>query len=183
MMRIARYLLTALLLAFIVFIYAQGTTPDVEIQDVEAAYVAAAEAQEQAASEKDAGEKTDAKSAKNEADEPKGLLDGLTLQKTRSVERFLGLDESLYEGILYWKSDYNMVADELVIAKAADANAVTQIQELLEQRVANQAGVFGDYAPEETAKVNSYTYKTRGNYVFFAIGHRAAEWERVFNGL
>ena len=200
-MRIARYALTALLLVFIVVIYMQGMTPAASIEEVQQAYeAAAAEQAGQPADANDAAEGTEAtegtdaegtdaeategtEAAEGDASAAEGLLDNLTLQDARSVERFLGISDSLYEGILYWKSDYAMIADELCIVRASSEDAVAEIQSCLEQRVEDQKTVFEGYAPEEAAKVESYTYKARGEYVFFAIGDRSAEWEQVFDGL
>ena len=174
MMRIARYVLTALLLVFIVVVYASGSTPEATIDDVYNAYaeIDAQQAEEIAGLEVAEGEET-----------PETLLSSMTLQDDRAIQRFLGMDASMYDGILFWKSDYAMVADELVIVRAHDADAAKTIESCIEQRVSNQLGVFEGYAPEEAAKLNHYSYSTRGLYIFYAVGDRTSEWERVFDGI
>ena len=175
MMRIARYVLTALLLVFIVFIYVGESTPSASIEEVQQTFEAQAQAQDQ--------ENAAAQAEDPEAEVPESLLANMTLQDERNCERYLYIESSYYEGMLYWKSDYGMVADELFIARATDEDAVTHIQSCIEQRVADQKEVFDGYAPDQAANVAAYTFETRGLYVFYAVGDRSAKWKQVFDGI
>ncbi len=153
MLRIVRYVLVVVLIAFIVVVYHSNASPAVSFQEVEAAYTES------------------------------GLLDGLDLQNARQLERYLGITPEMYEEAAYWKAANPMSADELLIIRAKDEQALAAIEECVENRVNDQTTLFGDYAPEEAAKLADHISDARGIYYVYGVGDAADEWDRVFNGI
>lgn len=65
-------------------------------------------------------------------------LDGLSQQDNLSMKRFLDLDPSQYESVIYYKSDDAMSASEFVLVKFKDRSQQEPFKETIEKRVKNQ---------------------------------------------
>ena len=60
-------------------------------------------------------------------------LDGLSQQDNLSMKRFLDLDPSQYESVIYYKSDDAMSASEFVLVKFKDHSQQEPFKETIEK--------------------------------------------------
>ena len=150
-----KYILAALALVFMVGMYLIGITPSTSLAALSDSLASTEQAQ------------------------------ALDAENPQQVVRYLGIYPEDCVEIHYWKSSDGMNASELAVAQASDSAQVSALQAAFEARVADQKTAFSGYAPEQEAKLASYVLKTRGNYVFYAVGssEELAAWEAVFDGI
>lgn len=96
-------------------------------------------------------------------------LDGLSQQDNLSMKRFLDLDPSQYESVIYYKSDDAMSASEFVLVKFKDHSQQEPFKETIEKRVKNQKGIFEGYAPQQAELLKNTIIDTHGNYGLYAV--------------
>ena len=85
-------------------------------------------------------------------------LDGLSQQDNLSMKRFLDLDPSQYESVIYYKSDDAMSASEFVLVKFKDRSQQEPFKETIEKRVKNH-GNYGLYAVKKDANTMNDQFK------------------------
>lgn len=96
-------------------------------------------------------------------------LDGLSQQDNLSMKRFLDLDPSQYESVIYYKSDDAMSASEFVLVKFKDHSQQEPFKETIEKRVKNQQGIFEGYAPQQAELLKNAIIDIHGNYGLYAV--------------
>ena len=150
-----KYVLAALAFVFMAVMYLSGVTPQTSLSDVSESLAAVESVQ------------------------------ALEQENAQEIVRYLGIYPEDCKEIHYWKSSDGMNASEVAIAEAADSDQVSALQTAFKQRVSDQETAFSGYAPEQEAKLASYVLKTKGNYVFYAVGsvEELAAWEAVFDGI
>lgn len=153
--RIIKYLLTVFVAVFMVLIYMSGITPSTPLATVADSMVEIPSVQE------------------------------LAMENSQQIVRYLSLYPEDYKELHYWKSTDGMNASEVVIAEAVDSEQMAKLKAAILQRVSDQRTAFNGYAPEQEAKLDSYVLKTRGNYLFYAVGspEELRDWEAVFDGI
>ena len=80
------------------------------------------------------------------------------------MKRFLDLDPSQYESVIYYKSDDAMSASEFVLVKFKDHSQQEPFKETIEKRVKNQKGIFEGYAPQQAELLKNAIIDIHGNY-------------------
>ncbi|MCQ2752273.1 MAG: DUF4358 domain-containing protein [Coriobacteriales bacterium] len=155
MLKAAKYILTVLVIGFMVLIYLSGVTPQTSIKDF-SAQVAELEG-------------TKALSAQNEQD----------------AFHYLGITSTEYPGFYYWRSSDGMDASEVVVAQCKDQNQVIALKKAIEKRVKNQLDAFAGYAPEQEDHLKKHLIKTRGDYLLYAVGtdDQIKALEATLNGI
>lgn len=96
-------------------------------------------------------------------------LDGLSQQDNLNMKRFLDLDPSQYESVIYYKSDDAMSASEFVLVKFKDHSQQEPFKETIEKRVKNQKGIFEGYAPQQAELLKNAIIDIHGNYGLYAV--------------
>ena len=93
-------------------------------------------------------------------------LDGLSQQDNLSMKRFLDLDPSQYESVIYYKSNDAMSASEFVLVKFKDhyqqepfEGYAPQQAELLKNAIIDIHGNYGLYAVKEDANTMNDQFK------------------------
>lgn len=154
-LRVVKYLLTIAVAAFMVAIYLSGATPSTPLSAVYDSLLSVPQTQE------------------------------LAIGNSQQISRYLALYPEDYKEMHYWKATDGMNVSEMFIAEAADDEQVSKIEAAAKQRVSDQKTAFNGYAPEQEAKLAAYVLKTRGNYVFYAVGtdDEVKAWEAVFDGI
>lgn len=104
-----------------------------------------------------------------------GLDEGmLTLTADDLMELYgiAGEDVKQFEARLPMES---ILADEIVLIEATDAQAAARVQEKLEARYQSKLNETRDYLPDEYAKVEKCEVKVDGNYVSLIVLSQAEE--------
>ncbi len=70
-------------------------------------------------------------------------------------------------------------ACEAAVIKCSDADYVSEVKTLLENRVANQTELFSSYNAAETKKLESAIIKTSGNYIVLCVADDTAKAEEI----
>lgn len=96
-------------------------------------------------------------------------LDGLSQQDNLSMKRFLDLDPSQYESVIYYKSNDAMSASEFVLVKFKDHSQQEPFKETIEKRVKNQKGTFEGYAPQQAELLKNAIIDIHGNHGLYAV--------------
>ena len=96
-------------------------------------------------------------------------LDGFSQLDNLNIKRFLGLDPSQYESVIYYKSDDAMSASEFVLVKFKDHSQQEPFKETIEKRVKNQKGIFEGYAPQQAELLKNAIIDIHGNYGLYAV--------------
>ena len=83
------------------------------------------------------------------------------------------------EGWLMVGSDEIMDVSELMIAKAGEAT-LDDLEAAVQKRLEAQLAVFRSYGVNQKDLLEGATVLRRGDYLFYAVGEYAGEWEDLF---
>lgn len=91
----------------------------------------------------------------------------------------LGVGPEECEGWLMRGSAEIMNVSELMIAKGGEA-ALDRLEDACRERVEGQLTVFRGYGEAQTELLEHAALWRRGDYLFYAVGDTAGQWEDVF---
>ena len=83
------------------------------------------------------------------------------------------------EGWLMYGADEIMDVSELMVARA-DAATLDRLEAAARGRVEAQMAVFRSYGVEQKALLEGAIMLRRGQWLFYAVGERATQWEDIF---
>lgn len=87
----------------------------------------------------------------------------------RELLQYLGIDDSMAESFLYYKTTKALGVEELLIIKTRRRQELEAVQDLVESRIDSQIRIFEGYGQEQTAMLNHAAVITRGNYLFYCV--------------
>ena len=83
------------------------------------------------------------------------------------------------EGWLMAGSDEIMDVSEVMIARADEAT-LDNLETAVQRRLEAQLAVFRSYGVNQKDLLEGATLRRRGNYLFYAVGEHADQWEDAF---
>jgi hypothetical protein len=83
------------------------------------------------------------------------------------------------EGWLMFGSDDIMDVSEVMAAKG-NAAALDDLESAVQRRLEAQLAVFHSYGVNQKDLLEGATLMRRGNYLFYAVGEHADQWEDAF---
>ena len=83
------------------------------------------------------------------------------------------------EGWVMYGSDEIMDVSEVLVAKG-DATALDDLEAAVRRRLEAQLAVFRSYGVNQKDLLEGATVLRRGNYLFYAVGEHADQWEDAF---
>ncbi|MBB5183203.1 DUF4358 domain-containing protein [Catenisphaera adipataccumulans] len=104
----------------------------------------------------------------------------LEQQNNQEIKRFLQLDASMYDGIVYYKDSDTMKADELLIVKFKDHSQAEDFNDKMQTRIDSQKKIFAGYAPKEADKLDAAVVDVRANYALYAVSKNADTFDQQF---
>jgi len=107
-----------------------------------------------------------------------GVADLKVLDENGFQER-LDISPAGCEGWMMVGSDEIMDVSELMIAKGAAAT-LDSLEDAVQKRLEAQLAVFRSYGVNQKDLLEGAALLRRGNYLFYAVGERADQWEDVF---
>lgn len=105
----------------------------------------------------------------------------LSEQDAARLKRNFGLNAADFDGVMYYASESNVSAEEVLLIKVSRDSQVRQVTAALERRLASRENDFEGYAPEQERMLKDAVQSVRGSYVFFAVSPDAGEYLSAFN--
>ena len=99
---------------------------------------------------------------------------------SKSLKRFYKLNANDYDGVILYTPKSTMDVNEVLIVKVKDKSQIESVQDSIDSRINYQLQSFSGYGPEQCALVEDYELKTKGDFVFFAIGENAEQIKEAF---
>lgn len=99
----------------------------------------------------------------------------------QGLKRFYGLNGVDFEGVLLYTSSGNISAEEVLLLQVKDEAQIKQVRKTIQKRIDNRKSDFEGYAPEQLEYLKQAQISIRGSFVFLAIGPKAAEYKAVFS--
>lgn len=147
---VIKILFLAILALFLLFIYANQTSRNVPLEELEQHIT------------------------------PVVDTERMALQEDRDLIRFLGIDPSTTDGYLYYKGTAALSVEEILIIRSSDKKALLACLDLVEERIANQKKTFDSYGPTQVSQLKSATIIYKDQYLFYGVGEDAKAAEEVF---
>lgn len=95
------------------------------------------------------------------------------------VRRLYGLNVNDYPEVLSYIPESSMDVDELLIVHVSDESELADVKAAMESRLSSQKTSFDGYGTDQTQLLNEADIKTRGNYIWFAVGKDHADWNKI----
>lgn len=109
-----------------------------------------------------------------------GVLPDMMALPVNMVADFYGIDPADCTDGLYYISFDNLLADEIVLVDAADADAADRIEKALTARLAMKAQEADDYAPEQYAIIKKCKITRNGLTVAMLVSPEAKALTELF---
>lgn len=111
-----------------------------------------------------------------------GALDKSNLQErdTASFKRDTGLNAADYSAVMYYASDSNISAEEVLLIEVKSKEQIQDVREAIERRIEGRINDFDGYAPEEVKMLEDAKLSVRGEYIFLAVAPKAEEYLTAF---
>ena len=97
-----------------------------------------------------------------------------------SFKRNTGLNAADYSGVMYYASESNLSAEEVLLIRVRSGSQIQEVRETLEARIDSCISDFDGYVPEEVKLLEEAVLNVRGNYIFFAVAPKAGEYLEAF---
>lgn len=124
----------------------------------------------------------------NQFEDVKKTVDG-ALDKEELVEqpgsvmrRNFGLNAADYNGAVYYWSESNVSAAEVLLIRVRSTEQIREVTEAVESRVSSRKKVFEGYDGDQVQLLDDHVLSVRGTYVFYAVSPDAADYLSAFNG-
>ena len=97
-----------------------------------------------------------------------------------SFKRDTGLNAADYSGVMYYASESNISAEEVLLIRVKDESQIQDVTEAIEERIEGRMNDFDGYAPEEVKLLEGAKLSVRGRYIFLAVAPKADEYLAAF---
>ncbi len=116
------------------------------------------------------------------AEAVEGSLDTeeLTEQDASGFRRNYGLNPADYSGVIYYSSESNVSAEEVLLIQVNREDQIRQVTEAIQRRIESRKDEFRGYAPEEVELLEDSVQSVRGTYIFFAVDSEAGAYLNAF---
>lgn len=95
------------------------------------------------------------------------------------IRRLYGINVNDYPEVFSYIPENSMDVDELLLVHVADSDQIQTIKSAMEARLSSQKTSFDGYGTDQTELLNNATIKSRGNYVWFAVGKNHINWVKT----
>lgn len=109
-------------------------------------------------------------------------LDKSNLQERdpASFKRDLGLNAADYSGVMYYASESNLSAEEVILIRVKSTKQVQKVTEVIKRQIEERINDFDGYAPEEVKLLEDARLSVRGRDIFLAVAPKADEYLEAF---
>nr|WP_294493136.1 DUF4358 domain-containing protein [uncultured Mediterraneibacter sp.] len=106
----------------------------------------------------------------------------LSEQDTSRLKRNFGLNAADYAGVMYYASDSNISAEEVLLIKVKSEEQVQRVTDAIGERIESRKNDFDGYLPEEVQLLDDARQSVRGTYIFYASSPKADTYLDTFSG-
>lgn len=110
-------------------------------------------------------------------------IDQLQNGSTQDIRRYLHIDPSTCDWVIYYKGNGIMDVSELVIVKAASSEALSEAESGIQARLSGQIISFTGYGTNQLELLEQAVCRRIGNYYFYGVSENINQWEEVFLNL
>ena len=107
--------------------------------------------------------------------------ESLIEQNGARLKRNFGLNAADYSGVMYYSSESNISAEEVLLIKVKNTDQIQQVTNAIEDRVEARRNDFEGYLPEEVQLLDDARQSVRGTYIFYAASPKADEYLDTFS--
>ena len=91
-------------------------------------------------------------------------------QTEAALNNYYYIDPATLENYAIYMADYATGnADEIAMFQVKDADQLTTVKSLINDRISDLKVRYEDYKPEEMSKIDGAVIKEKGNYIFLVI--------------
>lgn len=101
-------------------------------------------------------------------------------QNNQAIRRFLELNPTQYEDIVYYKQQDTMKSDELVIVKFKSHDQQDSFKKTMNEHTKNQKNIYEGYAPKEAEKLKNSICHVQANYGIYVVSNKSKEMDSQF---
>lgn len=103
------------------------------------------------------------------------LLDKNQYEKesNKDIRRFLKVDPTSYQSIVYYKNNDDMQASELVIVQFKNHSQSKEFTEAMKGRMDDQSNIYAGYLPKQDNLVKKGEIYTQANYGIYVVNKKA----------
>lgn len=112
--------------------------------------------------------------------EPSVKTENLVKQDSQAFKRYYGLNSADYNGVMFYSSDFNISAEEVLLIEVKSEKQVQQVRDAVNERLESRKNAFEEYAPEQIKLLADAQLLVRGKYIFMAVSPDAAEYASIF---
>lgn len=105
----------------------------------------------------------------------------LVEQDAAAFKREFGLNAADYTGVMYYASEGNISAEEVILVKVKNDRQVQEVVAAFERQIKAKISDFDGYAPEAVKILEDAKQSVRGKYIFLAAAPKAEEYLEVFS--
>lgn len=99
----------------------------------------------------------------------------------QGLKRYYGLNAADYEGVLFYRPEFNLSAEELLMIKVKEDEQVHLVVEAINKRLENRKNDFAGYAPKEVKLLEEAQISVRGKFIFLSVGENADQYKKIFS--
>lgn len=107
-------------------------------------------------------------------------MSNMEKQNNQAIRRFLQLDPTQYEDIVYYKQQDTMKSDELVIVKFKSHDQQDSFRKSMDEHTQNQKNIYEGYAPKQAEKLKNSICHVQANYGIYVVSNKAKEMDSQF---
>ncbi|OOM82353.1 hypothetical protein CLPUN_02750 [Clostridium puniceum] len=96
-------------------------------------------------------------------------ISNMRVEDKEKLKKLYDIDADKLEDFKFYRAESNIKADEILILKVEDKNAIEDINSKIKKRIEKQEGSFKDYLPKEYDLTKNNVLKTKGNFILFAV--------------
>lgn len=107
-------------------------------------------------------------------------MSNMEKQNNQAIRRFLQLDPTQYEDIVYYKQQDTMKSDELVIVKFKSHDQQDSFTKTIQEHTQNQKNIYEGYAPKQAEKLKNSICHVQANYGIYVVSNKAKMMDSQF---
>lgn len=150
---IIKIVLVAVLIAFLITVYAQNNAKDVPMSTIDKAF------------------------------QKQTSVTTMKKCNSRELMEFMGIDSSQYEGFMYYKSKNALGVSEVLVLKAHKGTSLSGAEDAAETRIDSQTHTFESYGPKQVSMLKNAIVLKKGQYLFYCTAKNPDKYEEVFKNV
>ncbi|MDD2979324.1 MAG: DUF4358 domain-containing protein [Hespellia sp.] len=107
-------------------------------------------------------------------------VDTLTKASRQEIKRYYGLNSADYEGVMLYVSNSSTSAEETLLVEVKEEKQLQEVEQAIQARIANRKAAFDGYAQNQVDLLDNAVTYVRGRFIFFTVSKDASANKKVF---